>query len=41
MVKAKAKFLTRCAPNRLAAKASQLKNEQRVVVCEMGFGGLI
>lgn len=37
----KAKFLTRCAPDRLAAAVSQLTDEQRVAVCEMGFGSLL
>ena len=37
----KAKFLTRCAPDRLAAAVSQLTDEQRVAVCEMGCGSLL
>ncbi|KAH9783984.1 hypothetical protein KPL71_009499 [Citrus sinensis] len=37
----KAKFLTRCAPDRLAAAVSQLTDEQRVVVREMDFGSLL
>ncbi|KAL9445261.1 hypothetical protein AB3S75_018281 [Citrus x aurantiifolia] len=37
----KAKFLTKCAPDRLAAAVSQLTDEQRVVVREMGFGSLL
>ncbi|KAH9751583.1 hypothetical protein KPL71_014350 [Citrus sinensis] len=37
----KAKFPTRCAPDRLAAAVLQLTDEQRVVVREMGFGSLL
>lgn len=35
---AKANFLIRCAPYRLAAAVLQLTDEQRVTVCQMGFG---
>lgn len=38
---AKAKFFTRCAPDRFSATVSQLIDEQRVAVCEMCFGSLI
>ena len=38
---AKAKFLTRFAPDRLAVAISQLTDEQRVAACQMGFGSLL
>ena len=37
----KAKFLTRCTPDRLAVVVSQLTDEQRVAACQMGFGSLL
>ena len=38
---AKAKFLTRFAPDRLVAAVSKLTDEQSVAVCQMGFGSLL
>ncbi|KAK9232595.1 hypothetical protein WN943_022843 [Citrus x changshan-huyou] len=38
---AKAKFLTRWTPDRLAVAVSQLTDEQRVAACQMGFGSLL
>lgn len=34
-------FFTRCAPERLAAAVSNLTDEQRVAVCEMGLGSIL
>lgn len=34
-------FFTRCAPERLAAAVSNLTDEQRVAVCEMGLGNIL
>ncbi|KAK9198915.1 hypothetical protein WN944_014101 [Citrus x changshan-huyou] len=38
---AKAKFLTRFAPDRLVAAVSKLTDEQSVAACQMGFGSLL
>ena len=38
---AKAKFLTRFAPDRLVEAVSQLTDEQSVAACQMGFSSLL